>query len=93
VHLDILQIVQDVLECYNIVGEDYEDEDLRNLKILETEGECAVEGLELESVEYANPLKIIKVNIGTKENPKFKNIGYDWNKEIVEKIVDLLHEY
>jgi len=34
-----------------------------------------------------------KVNIGTKDNPKFKNIGYYSNEEIVENIVDLLHEY
>jgi hypothetical protein len=33
------------------------------------------------------------VNIGTKDNPKFANIGDYWNEETVEKIVDLLHEY
>jgi hypothetical protein len=34
-----------------------------------------------------------KVNIGTKENPKFTNIGDYWNEEIVETIVDLLCKY
>jgi hypothetical protein len=33
------------------------------------------------------------VNIGTKDNPKFTNIGDYWNEETVEKIVDLLREY
>jgi len=32
------------------------------------------------------------VNIGTKENPKFTNIGDYWNEEIVETIVDLLRK-
>jgi hypothetical protein len=36
---------------------------------------------------------MLKVNIGTKDNPKFTNFGDYWNKKIVEKIVDLLHEY
>ena len=33
------------------------------------------------------------MNIGTKDNPKFANIGDYWNEETVEKIVDLLCEY
>jgi hypothetical protein len=52
-----------------------------------------VEGPELESVAYAQPLRTRKVNIGTKENPKFVQIGDYWNDETVEKIADLLHEY
>jgi hypothetical protein len=62
-------------------------------KYQKTKGEHAVEGPKLESVEYANPLRMHKVNIGTKDNPKFTNIGDYWNEETVEKIVDLLHEY
>jgi hypothetical protein len=34
-----------------------------------------------------------KVNIGTKEKPKFTNVGDYWNDETVEMISDLLHEY
>jgi hypothetical protein len=66
--------IQDVLECYNVVGEDQEDEYLRILKIPETEGECIVEGPELESSEYAKPLRMCKMDIGTKDNPKFTKI-------------------
>jgi len=44
------------------------------LKIPEIEGECIVEGPELESVKYENPLRMHIVNIGMKDNPKFANI-------------------
>jgi hypothetical protein len=55
--------------------------------------ESVVEGPELESVVYANPLKTRKVNIGTQDKPKFVNIGDYWSEETIENIVDLLHEY
>jgi hypothetical protein len=49
------------LHCYNVVEEDQEeDEDPRNVKIPETEGEHAVEGPQLESVVYAKPLRMHK---------------------------------
>jgi hypothetical protein len=37
-------MVREVLECYNVIGEYHEDEYLRDLQILETEGEYTVEG-------------------------------------------------
>jgi hypothetical protein len=54
--------VRKVLECYNVTEE---NKDPRNLQIPETEGECAVEGPEIESVVYVKSLKTHKVNIGT----------------------------
>ena len=39
------------------------------------------------------PLKILKLNIGIEENPKFSNVGDYWDKETMEKITDLLHEF
>jgi hypothetical protein len=39
------------------------------------EGEREVEGPKLDSKDYAAPLKIKKVNIGTAENPKMASIG------------------
>jgi len=39
------------------------------------------------------PLKIKKVNIGTKEYPKFANVGDYWDDETVSKITELLREY
>jgi hypothetical protein len=61
--------------------------------VLETKGECAIEGPKLEFGMYVNTLKMCKVNIGTKDNPKFTNIGYYWNEETIDNIVDLLREY
>jgi hypothetical protein len=57
-------IFQEVLECYNIAGEEQKDEDPRNLQVSKTEGECAVEGPKLEFVMYEKSLKTCKVNIG-----------------------------
>jgi hypothetical protein len=67
--------VEEILNCYNVAEEDQENEDPKNLQIPETEGEHAVERPELESMIYANPLITRKVNIGTKDMPKFFNIG------------------
>ena len=64
-------IVQKLLECYNVKKEEYEDEDPRDVQIPKTEGTRVVEGSELASVVYTQPIKMKKVNIGTTENPKF----------------------
>jgi hypothetical protein len=50
--------VEEVFHCYNVVEQYQEEEDPRNVKILETEGERAVEGPKLKSVIYAKPLRI-----------------------------------
>jgi hypothetical protein len=63
------------------------------VKVPETEGERAVEGIELEFFSYTQPIKTQKVNIGTTKNPNFAQIGDYWSDEIVEKISYLLHEY
>jgi hypothetical protein len=63
--------VQKLLECYNVAKEEHDEEDPRNLKVPETEGERIVEGLELESIAYTQPIKMKKVNIGMTKNPKF----------------------
>jgi hypothetical protein len=42
---------------------------------------------------YEQPIKTWKVNIETKKNPKFAQIGDYWNDETLEKITYLLHEY
>jgi len=51
------------------------------------------EGPDLESAMYAQSIRMQKVNIGTKENPKFVQIGDYWNGETMEKIANLLSEY
>jgi hypothetical protein len=47
----------------------------------------------MECTTYVQPIKTQKVNIGTKEYPKFTQIGDYWDDETIEKIADLLHEY
>ena len=39
------------------------------------------------------PLNIIRVNIGTKENWKFASVGDYWDEETMAKIMNLLHEF
>ena len=72
--------------------EDPED-DTTDIKIPESEGWHVVEGSGISSEQFIKPLKIKKVNIGSEDNPKFANIGDYWDKEIVAKITDLLHEF
>jgi hypothetical protein len=82
------------LYYYNVIEENQEeDEDPINVQILETEGDFIVEGPQLEYIMYAKPLRMRKVNIGTKDKPKFVNIGDYWNDETIQKIIDLLCEY
>jgi len=45
------------------------------------------------NLDYSKPLKIVKVNIGTEEVPKFSFIVDYWDEETMGKITDLLHEY
>ena len=52
-----------------------QDKDPRNINILETESHREVEGTQNENLYITSPLKIRQVNIGTKEEPKFANIG------------------
>jgi hypothetical protein len=72
--------VKQLLHCYHVV----EEEDPRhdnpcNIQIPEVEGEREVECPKLYSEDYAAPLNIKKVNIGTIENPKFASIGDYWD--------------
>jgi len=64
--------VKKILECYNVTKEEYEEEDLRNVKIPEIEGICIVEGTKHASAAYTQPIKMKKVNIGTIENLNFE---------------------
>ena len=52
------------LECYNVTVE-VEDEDPRNINILEVEGHHEVEGLQIYNPDITVPLKTKQANIGT----------------------------
>jgi len=80
------------MECYKIEETKSEEDEPREVHILEAEGERVVEGLEV-SLDYSKPLKMVQVNIGTTKVPKFAFIGDYWDEEKVGKITDLLHEY
>ena len=79
------------MACYNLTRDP--DDDPTNINIPKWEGTRTVEGSDISSDQFLKLLKIKKVNIGSLDNPKFTDIGYYWNEEIVVKITDLLHEY
>lgn len=70
-----------------------EDEDPRNINVLETEGHSKVEGPQIENTYITVPLKTRQVNIGIEVEPKFAKIGDYWDDTIVDKVVELLCEY
>ena len=81
------------MECYNVLGEPKADDKLQNINILETERSRDVMAPDIPTDLMSQPLKIRKVNIGTKENLKFSNIGDYWDNKTMEQITDLLHEF
>jgi hypothetical protein len=82
-----------LLHCYHIAEDDPTEENLYDIQITEVEGEREVEGPQLQSEAIVSPLKIKKVNIGTKEHPKIASIGDYWDNQTVEIITELLREY
>ena len=66
-----IMIFHGLLECYKVAKQEHDEEDPKDVQVRETEGEHTVEGMELESVVYTQPIKKQKVSIGTTENPKF----------------------
>jgi hypothetical protein len=60
--------LQQLQECYNINVD--EDDDPRDVNILETKGQRDIEGTGIELPFVGQPIKIKKVNIGTEKTPK-----------------------
>ena len=68
--------MQSMMECYNYVsGELENDDELRNINILETKGSRDVAAPDILTDPMIQLLKIRKVNIGMEENPKFSSVG------------------
>ena len=84
--------MKDAVECRNVTTEDNE-KDTRNINIFESEGQRVVIGAEIELPDVTEPIKTRKVNIGTKEQPKFSNIGYYSDEDTMGTIAELLTEY
>jgi hypothetical protein len=70
--------------CYNINAD--EDDDPRNVNIVETEGQRDIEGPGIELPFIGQPIKIKKVIIGTEQEPKLANAGYYWDDATIDKI-------
>ena len=84
--------MQSMIECYNLSRElDYDD--LQNINIPETEGSQDVAALDVPTYPMNQPLNMRKVNIGTKDNPKFASVRDYWDEEMMENITNLLHEF
>jgi hypothetical protein len=64
-------IVHELLECYNVDKEEYDEEDPKNVQISKTKGEQVVKGIDIESAAYTKTIKTWKVKIEMTENPKF----------------------
>jgi hypothetical protein len=61
-----------------------DEDDSRNIHIIEVEGEREVEGPSLELEVFVAPTKVNKFNIGTTNNPKMTSIGDYWNEQTIE---------
>lgn len=85
--------LEQALECYNLAEEGEEDENPRNINTPKSEGTRDVQRPELKVPDVAKPVKIKKVNIGTKEEPKFASIGDYFDDETIERIANLLWDY
>ena len=84
--------MQPMMECYNVLGEPEDVDELQNINIPETEGSRDV-APNIPTATMSQPLKIRKVNIGTEENPKFASVGEYWDEETMANIINLLHEF
>jgi hypothetical protein len=65
--------LQKLQGCYNINVD--EDDDPRNVNIVEMEGHRDIEGPGVELPFIGKMIKIKKVNIGIEEAPKLANVG------------------
>jgi hypothetical protein len=70
------QTMEELSACYHVKEEAPNEDDPRNIQIIEIEEEREVEGPSLESEVFVVPVKVKKVNIGTIDNPKMASIGY-----------------
>jgi hypothetical protein len=85
--------MKDLLSCYHLPEEAPNKDDPHKFHITEIEGDREVEGPSLDSKAFVAPIKVKKVNIGTKENPKMESIGDYWDEQTLERITKLLCEY
>ena len=61
--------------CYNVSRETYDEDNTRDVGILESEGSCDIIAPKVLGDRFKKPLKLEKVNIRTIEDPNFASIG------------------
>jgi hypothetical protein len=74
------------MSCYQVQEDILDDENPCDIQIVEVEGDRDMKGPQIESEIISMPIKVNKVNIGTKEHSKMANIGDYWDDPIVEII-------
>lgn len=92
VQLDQSTHLRHALKCYNVTTDEGKD-DPRNINIHESEGKYKFVGLQGEFPDISKPLKTKQVNVGLEAQLKFTNIGDYWDKDTVDKALELLREY
>ena len=84
--------MQDIVNCCNLSIKEC-DEDPRNVSIPDSEGERAIAGPPLQTIDVIKTMKLWEVNIGIEEQPKLAKIGDYWDDDTVGKVAELLTEY
>jgi len=64
-----------------------------SINIQETEGQHEVKEPKTKNLDISEPLKTRQVNIKSKAELEFAKIGYYWDEDIVDKVVELLRKY
>ena len=80
------------LECYNVATEE-EDEDPWKINIPKMEGHREVQRSQIENLDITASVKTKQVNIGMEVESKIAKIGDYWDSTMVDKGIELLHEY
>jgi len=73
------------------VIDEEEDQDLRNINILETKEHRKAEGPQIENQDIIVPLKTRQVDNRIEAEPMFAKIGDYWDDAMVDKVAKLLH--
>ena len=68
-------VTQLMIECYCVTGEPNDEDDPRDIHIIESEASQDIVAPKIAVEKVQQPLKIRKINIWTTEDPQFSNVG------------------
>jgi len=89
---DWSQQLNQALERYDVRVE-YNEDDRRNINIMETKGIREVNGLEIEDLDITTLLKTKQINIKIEEESMYAMLGDYWDDSTIEKFIELVREY